>query len=302
MKKAPLLSRGHGGRTHELYLEFAIKRPQNSTKRMNPSVFDLFRLDGKVALVVGGAHHLGYDMAAALAEAGSHVAITSRTLSAAEKSAGELSELYGVDSISIELDNRRHENVADAVRTVHKWKARIDILINNAGGGSGLKPAHIFERDPADAESLIAVNLTGVLHTCLEVARIMSAQHYGKIINIASVAALVGRDRRVYERNHLKGQPIDYAAAKAGVIGLTKDLAGLLSPNGICVNAISPGGFERPNMPPGFVQDYSNLTPLGRMGRDGVDLKGAALFLASAASDYVTGHNLVVDGGFSLWR
>ena len=99
----------------------------------------------------------------------------------------------------------------------------------------------------------------------------------------------------------MNGQPIDYAAAKAGIIGMTKDLAGLLSPMGICVNAISPGGFER-GQPAGFIRDYSDRTPLGRMGRDGLDLKGAAVFLASAASDYVTGHNLVVDGGFSIWH
>jgi len=83
---------------------------------------------------------------------------------------------------------------------------------------------------------------------------------------------------------------------------MTLDLAGLLSPMGICVNAISPGGFQRPTHSPGFVRDYSDKTPLGRMGRDGIDLKGAALFLASPASDYVTGHNLVVDGGFTLWH
>ena len=106
----------------------------------------------------------------------------------------------------------------------------------------------------------------------------------------------------MYAKNQMKGQPIDYAAAKAGVIGLTRDLAGLLSPHGVHVNAISPGGFARDTLPAGFIKDYSDRTPLGRMGRDGVDLKGAALFLASPASDYITGHNLVVDGGFSIWR
>jgi NAD(P)-dependent dehydrogenase (short-subunit alcohol dehydrogenase family) len=101
----------------------------------------------------------------------------------------------------------------------------------------------------------------------------------------------------------MTGQPVDYAAAKAGVIGLTRDLAGMLSPKGIYVNAISPGGFEKPgNLPPTFMKDYADRTMLGRWGRMGVDIKGAALFLASAASDYVTGHNLVVDGGFSAWQ
>lgn len=269
---------------------------------MNASVFDLFRLKGKVALVVGGAHHLGYDMASALADAGSDLVITSRTLATAQKAAADLAAAHKVEVLPLALDNRRHQEVAKAVQAAKSWRGRIDILINNAGGGSGASPAHLFARDPAEVENLIAVNLTGVLHCCQEVGRVMAEQGHGKIINVASVAALVGRDRRVYERNNLKGQPIDYAAAKAGVVGLTRDLAGLLSPYGVCVNAISPGGFERPDMPRGFVKDYSDRTPLGRMGRDGVDLKGAALFLASAASDYVTGHNLVVDGGFSLWR
>jgi NAD(P)-dependent dehydrogenase (short-subunit alcohol dehydrogenase family) len=98
----------------------------------------------------------------------------------------------------------------------------------------------------------------------------------------------------------LRGRSV--AAAKAGIIGMTRDLAGLLSPMGVYVNAISPGGFGPRDIPPGFVKEYSDRTPLGRMGRDGIDLKGAALFLASPASDYVTGQNLVVDGGFTLWR
>ena len=130
----------------------------------------------------------------------------------------------------------------------------------------------------------------------------MARQGSGKIINIASMAGLVGRDRRMYEKNGMNGQPIEYAAAKAGVVGMTRDLAGLLSPLGVQVNAISPGGFARSTLPAGFVRDYSDRTPMKRMGRDGVDLKGAVLFLAAPASDYVTGQNLVVDGGFSIWR
>jgi NAD(P)-dependent dehydrogenase (short-subunit alcohol dehydrogenase family) len=130
----------------------------------------------------------------------------------------------------------------------------------------------------------------------------MIEQKSGKIINIASIAGIVGRDRRIYERHGLLGQPVDYAAAKAGIIGATRDLAAYFSPFGINVNAISPGGFEREDMVRGFVEDYSNLTPLRRMGRDLVDLKGAILFFATPASDYITGQNLAVDGGFSIWR
>jgi NAD(P)-dependent dehydrogenase (short-subunit alcohol dehydrogenase family) len=262
----------------------------------------LFSLQGKVALVTGGARHLGYDIASALAEAGASVVVTSRRREQAASAAQSLQRAHGGDAMGLQLDQRTHAEIVRTVEAAHAWKGRIDILVNNAGGGSGQSPAILFERSPADVEELVQLNLVGVLHLCQAVGRIMAAQRSGKIINIASMAGLMGRDRRMYERSGMKGQPIDYAAAKAGVIGLTRDLAGLLSPLGVHVNAISPGGFERETMPRSFVRDYSDRTPLGRMGRDGIDLKGAALFLAAPASDYVTGQNLVVDGGFSIWH
>jgi NAD(P)-dependent dehydrogenase (short-subunit alcohol dehydrogenase family) len=176
------------------------------------------------------------------------------------------------------------------------------VLVNNAGGTPAGSPGPLFDRAPEDIENLIAVNLTGMLFCCKAFGKRMGDQGSGKIINISSVAALVGRDRRMYRRNDMAGQPVDYAAAKAGILGMTRDLAALLAPAGVCVNAIAPGGFGPRELPSGFVNDYSDRTPLGRMGCDGVDLKGAALFLASSASDYITGHTLVVDGGFSVWQ
>jgi NAD(P)-dependent dehydrogenase (short-subunit alcohol dehydrogenase family) len=200
------------------------------------------------------------------------------------------------------LDVRHFDQVDAFAQKALAWKGRVDILINNAGGNTKCKSAHLFTRTAEEMETLVATNLLGTLFSCKVFGKIMADQGHGKIINIASIAGMVGRDRRVYERNGMLGQPVDYAAAKAGIIGMTRDLAGLLSPMGVCVNAISPGGFGPRDIPPGFVKDYSDRTPMGRMGRDGIDMKGAALFLASAASDYVTGQNVVVDGGFTLWR
>jgi gluconate 5-dehydrogenase len=128
----------------------------------------------------------------------------------------------------------------------------------------------------------------------------MVPQGYGKIINIASSAGLFGRDRRMYQRSAMKGQPIDYAAAKGGVIAMTRDLAGLLSPDGLHVNSISPGGFDKGELPELFTREFADRAMLGRWGRMGSDIKGAALFLASAASDYVTGTAIPVDGGYSV--
>jgi len=265
------------------------------------SVIDSFSLNEQVAIVTGGARTLGYDMAGALGEAGAHLVITSRRMASAERAAAELQAAHGLDVLPLQLDVREYEQVADMARTAHAWKGRIDVLVNNAGGGGGQGSTDLFERSPQDIADLIATNMTGALYCCKEVGKRMAEQGSGKIINIASIAGLVGRDRGMYARSGLDQQPVDYAAAKAGVIGMTKDLAAYLAPWGVYVNAISPGGFER-GQPEAFIQAYSERTALGRMGRDGIDLKAAALFLASSASDYVTGENLVVDGGFSIWH
>ena len=267
------------------------------------NVFEMFRLDDQVGIVTGAHAWLGYNMACALAEAGCHIVITSRELSRAQESADKIRDTYGVDTLALAMDHRFHDQVAAMAAEAHAWKGRIDVLINNAGGGSGGGAGPIHERTPEHELDMIATNLTGALFCCKEVSRFMVKAGHGKIINIASIAGLLGRDRRMYERSEMTGQPVDYAAAKAGVIGLTRDLAGMLSPKGVYVNAISPGGFEKPgDLPETFMKDFADRTMLGRWGRMGVDLKGAALFLASAASDYVTGHNLVVDGGFSAWQ
>ncbi|HSW44797.1 MAG TPA: SDR family oxidoreductase [Phycisphaerae bacterium] len=268
---------------------------------MHADVLKLFDISGEVAMVTGGARTLGLDAASVLAGAGCDLVITSRDLEYARKSAERLRAEFAIDVLPLALDQADFAQIPNVVQEAHNWKGGIDILVNNAGGGAGLTPCHLFERPVEHMEKLIALNLTGVLCCCQEVGRLMAERRSGKIINIASAAGLVGRDRRMYERHGMPGQPIDYAAAKAGVIGMTRDLAALLAPMGVHVNAISPGGFNR-NMSEEFVRDFSDRTPLGRMGRDGIDLKGAVLFLASPASDYVVGHNLVVDGGFSIWQ
>jgi NAD(P)-dependent dehydrogenase (short-subunit alcohol dehydrogenase family) len=266
-------------------------------------VFDLFSMKDKVAMITGAHRWLGYDVAVALAEAGSSIIVTSRDPARARATAARISEGCGVDAVGVELDQRYHDSVERAFQEARQWKGRIDVLVNNAGGGSGADEGHLFRRSPEAAEDMIRTNLTGVLFCCQEAGRIMAEQGRGRIVNIASIAGIVGRDRRMYERSQMKGQPVDYAAAKAGVIGMSRDLAAVLAPYGVCVNSISPGGFEKPGELPGsFVSDYADATMLGRWGRMGCDIKGAALFLASAASDYVTGHNLVVDGGFSIFK
>ena len=261
------------------------------------SIEAMHDLRGRMAVVIGGARDLGYDMAEILAAAGCDLALTSRDVERAEAAAERLRSEYGRQVESAALDICDPDQVAACAERM----PAADVLVNNAGGGLDLHPTHFFDRTPAHIAQLIDTNLTGMLYCCQAFGRSMAARGSGSIINIASIAGVCGRDRRMYDQTGLPEQPVEYAAAKAGVIGATRDLAGLLSPLGVRVNAISPGGFER-GQPQAFIDAYSRATPMGRMGRDGVDLKGAALFLASDASAYVTGQNLTVDGGFAIWK
>ena len=267
------------------------------------TIQEMFDLTGKVAVIVGGARDFGYNMADVLAEAGCDLVLTSRTLASAQQTAEKLRPRHKREVLPLALDVTQQPQIVEMARQAAAWKGHIDILINNAGGTPpGKGKMRLFDRPPEDAAYLISLTLLGSLYCCQEIGRLMAKQGHGKIINVASAAALLGRDRRMYDRHGMGGQPIDYAAAKAGVVGMTRDLAGLLSPLGVHVNSLSPGGFDRGKLPAGFVKDFSDRTPLGRMGRDEHDLRGATLFLASPASDYVTGHNLVVDGGFTIWQ
>lgn len=263
------------------------------------TVQELFNLTGKVFLVAGGARNLGRDMALALAEAGADGVVTSRNASAAQKTSEEISKRTGREVISQMLDATIEKNVQEVVAEVLKKFGHIDILVNCVGGGASGGSSTTFEdRLLSDWEFLHKTNINSIFLLSKHVIPIMKKQGGGSIVNIASIAGIIGRDRRVYVEG-MSAQSIDYASAKAAILGLTRDLAAYLGPDGIRVNAISPGGFER-GQPEQFIKSYCDKTPLRRMGRDGVDIKGAILFLSSDASAYVTGHNLVVDGGFTV--
>lgn len=265
------------------------------------NVMELFSLTGKVGVVIGGARHLGYDMASALAEAGSDLAVTSRSAESAQESAHTLAAATGRKVIGLPLDATQQPEVKTCFEKIMKTFGRIDVLINNAGGTIETEKAFRFvDRLAVDFQSTLDANVKTMFFCCQEAIKIMTKQQSGSVINIASMSGIVGRERSVYPK-HMRPNVQDYSLAKGGVIAFTKDLAAEVGKDGIRVNAISPGGFARPEHDPEFVKRYSAQTMLGRMGIDGFDLKGAAIYLASEASAYVTGHNLVVDGGFSTW-
>jgi NAD(P)-dependent dehydrogenase (short-subunit alcohol dehydrogenase family) len=262
------------------------------------SIPDLYRLTGRVAVVTGGAQNLGLEIATGLSEAGATLAITSRNLDKATQVASRLTSELGATVMAVALEITSEASVKAAFAQIHERFGQIDIVVNNAGGHTAGSSGDVVGESFAAWSGFINANLNGTFLCVREAARYMVPRKQGSIINIASISSDIGRDRAIYDGCEGMKNPIGYTASKAGVLGLTYDAAALLGPDGIRVNAISPGGFER-GQPAVFVQRYADRTMLGRMGQTGFDLKGPVVFLASEASRYVTGHNLVVDGGFT---
>ena len=266
------------------------------------NIRELFDLKGKTALVTGGARNLGYDMALALAEAGADVAVTSRTVDSAQEAAGQIAGATGRQALGLACDVRYEDQVEAMVERTHAEFGKIDILVNNAGNVVSTPENKPLEQRPlAEWEFTVDVNMKGVF-LCAKhvVAKAMKPARSGAIVNIASVAGMVGKDHRVYQGTPMGGVTIDYVAAKGGVISMTREMACWLAADNIRVNCISPGGFRR-GQPEAFVRQYNYLVPMGRMGEDGKEIKGAVVYLASEASSYVTGINLPVDGGMTAW-
>jgi len=251
----------------------------------------LFDLAGRVAIVSGGSIGLGRQMAEGLAEMGANLVICARKKERCEEAAEEL-RARGVQTLALACDVKDKVAIQHVVEATLAKFGRVDILINNAGASWG---APIEEMTLEQWDKVLSTNLTGTFLFCQAVGKAMAAQRSGKIINIASVAGLGG--------SSVELQAIGYHASKGGVIAFTKDLACKWAQHNIQVNAIAPGWFPT-NMSRGVIEHRKDSLlkkiPAGRFGGDN-DLKGAAVFLASEASAYVTGHVLVVDGGQTAW-
>lgn len=265
-------------------------------------IHDLFDLKGRVAFVTGGARNLGYDMALALAEAGADVALTSRTPAGAESAGAAIGKATGRRVLPMELEVTDEAEAAAVVDRILAEFGRLDILVNNAGNVVSTPENAPMEKRPSELwKQTIDVNLNGVFYCSKHtVAKAMKPRQSGVIVNIGSTAGIIGKDRRMYAGTTMGGATLDYHAAKGAVVNMTRDMAVYLAPDNIRVNCISPGGFER-GQAANFIDAYSETVPMRRMGVDGKEMKGAVVFLASEASSYITGHNLVVDGGLSAW-
>lgn len=265
------------------------------------SIQEQMNLKGRVAVITGGAGYLGRTMANTLAEAGADIVIVDINMEKIAAVCKDLEDKWKITTLGIAVDLENKDERCKIVPQVIDKFGHLDILVNNAAfvGTSNLTGWGVpFEQqETATWRRAIEVNLTAVFDLTQTAAPYLKASGHGSIINVASIYGIVGPDPRLYSDLPMFN-PAAYAASKGGVVQFTKWCSTVLAPE-IRVNAITPGGIFRGHEDP-FLSRYESRTPLKRMARED-DFIGATVFLASDLSKYITGQNIVVDGGFSVW-
>lgn len=270
-----------------------------------------FDLTGRVAVITGGAGLLGPEHAVALAQAGATVAITDINGAAADETVERLGREYGAERFAaMPMDVADPDSVARAREVLLKRFGKINILVNNAAIDPKVKADSLVETSRLEHFPLeqwdfqIRVGLTGAMLCSQAFGGWMAANGGGVVLNIASDLSVFAPDQRIYRKDGLPEdrqpvKPVTYSVIKTGLIGLTRYLATYWADKNVRVNALSPGGVYV-NQPAAFVQRLTNLIPLGHMARRD-EYRGTVQFLCSDASSYMTGQNIVVDGGRSTW-
>lgn len=253
----------------------------------------LLSLDDKVAIVIGGAGKIGFALAQGLGEAGAKVVIASRSIENFQTAVRRLSD-DGVHAIGMQVDQANEEDVKKCLDEVSKSMKVPDILVN-----CGVeRPMKNYFDDSVDAwDASMVANSRGLFVTCRTFASAMADNGGGSIINVSSIYGIVAPDPLLYEGTHLGTEP-DYPYTKGGMIMFSKYLAAKFAKKNVRVNVIAPGGFFNSQGEP-FYSQYCKKVPLGRMATHD-DMKGAAVFLSSMASSYITGTVLPIDGGFTM--
>jgi 2-deoxy-D-gluconate 3-dehydrogenase len=273
-----------------------------------PTHLSKYDLSGRVAIITGGAGLLGQGYSQTLADAGATVAIVDIQYDLAQQLASKIKNSSGVEVVAYQTDVSNPESVRGMVDDVLDRFGRVDILVNNAALDPKFDREHAgehtnrFEDFPFDEwQAAMDVNVTGMFLCAQAVSSPMIEANKGVIVNISSTYGLVGPDQRLYEREGQPTQfkPVTYTVSKAAVLGLTRYLATYFAGTGIRVNTLTPGGVFADHDDE-FVNRYAHKTVMGRMAE--VDeMSAALLFLVSDASSYMTGTNLVVDGGWTAW-
>lgn len=272
---------------------------------------DFFNLNGKVAIITGGAGLLGEMHAEIIAEAGGIPILVDINEEMAIKKANSIAKKYNVPALGIKTDITKESNIKSFLKKILKRYNQIDILINNAANNPKVKNSNDnidwsrlenFSLDKWNED--IAVGLTGAFLCSKIIGSEMAKREGGVIINISSDLGIIAPDQRLYHQEKLKKdqqpvKPISYPVIKSALFGLTRYLATYWADKNIRVNSLSPGGIYD-KQPDEFLEKINNYIPLGRMAKKD-EYKGAILFLCSEASSYMTGANLVVDGGRTCW-
>lgn len=272
------------------------------------NIYNKFNMDGQVAVVTGGCGLLGKQFSFTLAQAGAKVVVADLNASLAASTADEINQ-QGGKAIGIGVDVTNPDSTVNMVNETVAAFGRLDVLVCSAANDPKFDAANLekqkgnaFETYPLDAwKQALDVNLTGMFLCAQAAVQPMLVQEHGVIINICSTYGLVGPDQRIYQRPNqpMQYKPVFYSVTKAGVLGLTHYLATYYAGKNIRANSLTPGGVYN-NHDEVFTKNYSSRTVLGRMAHHD-EMNGAILFLASDASTYMTGSNLVVDGGWTAW-
>ena len=244
-------------------------------------------LEGKTALITGGARGIGREIALLFAKEGANTVICDVNLEQAEEAAKEIRDM-GRDSIAFKADVTDSGDIQAMMDKILDKYKKLDILINNAGI---TRDNLVLRMSEEDWDKVIAVNLKGCFVCTKVAAKVMLKQHSGKIVNLASIIGIMGNS----------GQA-NYAASKAGIIGLTKSVAKELAPRGVCVNAIAPGFIKTDmtaKLPEEIRKKMLSVIPLGRFG-EAKDVANLVLFLSSESSSYITGQVVQIDGGMRM--
>jgi len=258
------------------------------------AVKELFNLKGRKAVVTGGAGGIGSAISSGFADLGVDIALVDTDVGAMNAVNEELSRRSSVRTLAIPTDVCKRAQVEDAVKRIAHEFGRIDILVNCHGIGQW---SAADEMNEEDWERMMNVNLKGVFLMCQAVGRRMIERRYGKIVNIASMSGSVVNKPQAQAH---------YNASKAGVIMLTKSLAAEWAKYNVNVNSVSPGYTLTPLVErllknePEYAELWKPLIPLGRLAKP-ADIVGSVIFLSCEASSYITGHDLVVDGGYTVW-
>lgn len=254
---------------------------------------ELYSLKGKCAVVIGGAGKIGFPMAEALAEAGARVYIVSTNKANYDLAVKKLQDA-GLDAVGLELDQSSEPDVLSCIEEIRLSFRSPDILINCGVA----RPMQNFFDDTVESwDQSMIVNSRGLFITCRAFANAMSMSEGGSIINVASIYGLVAPDPKLYNGTRIETEP-DYPYTKGGMIMFSKYLAARFAKKNVRVNVVAPGGYFNNQEEP-FLTQYCDKVPIGRMANHN-DMKGVAAFLASKASQYITGTTIAVDGGFTI--